>query len=137
MKRLYVVALAVMACLGSLSSTACAQDQDAIVARVPFEFVAGARTMPSGVYSIARLTHDAHTGIAITSRDKSALVLPVAVDQASPQHTAALDFEHVGDKYILSGIQTLDRTYVTAAPRRLATIVQVNGNANATAGGTN
>lgn len=137
MKKLYVVAVAVMACLGSLSSTAGAQDQDAIVVRVPFEFVAGARSLPAGVYSIARLSLDAHTGIAITSQDKSALVLPITVDPASPQHTAALGFDHVGDKYILSQVQTLDRTYITAAPRRLATVVQVNANANATAGGTN
>lgn len=137
MKRLCVVALAVVACLGSLGSTARAQDQDAIVVTVPFEFVAGARTLPAGVYRIARLSLDAHTGIAITSQDKSALVLPLTVDPASPQHSAALGFDHVGDRYILSKIQTLDRTYITATPRRLATVVQVNANSNATAGGTN
>src|SRR6202162_2683941 len=105
MNKSYFIAVLTLTCLLGLGTSARAQDTEGVVAKIPFEFIAGSRTMPAGTYSIGRLSQDAHLGLIIQSHDNGALLLPVAVDEDSAEK-ATLSFEHVGDKYFLTKADT-------------------------------
>jgi hypothetical protein len=55
MKKSYLTAVLMLTCLLGLGVSARAQDADAVVASVPFEFVAGGATLPAGEYTVSRV----------------------------------------------------------------------------------
>jgi hypothetical protein len=134
MKRSYVLVVMAMMCLFVMGRTAGAQDPESVIVSVPFDFVAGARTMAAGTYKVERVSFDAHGGLIIGSRENSALVLPIAVDDASGVQTASLKFERVGDEYILAKVETPDRVYTIAIPPAKTMLVQVKDHKDAVTG---
>ena len=72
---------------------------------VPFEFAVGGETLPADTYTLSRVFAGARSGIVIRSDDHSTFLLPIVLDDA-PAAQAKLGFEHVGDKYVLSKIET-------------------------------
>lgn len=136
MNKSYLTVVLTLTCLLGLGTSACAQDTEGVVAKVPFEFVVGARTMPAGTYSIGRLTQDAHAGLIIRSSDNGALLLPVAVDQDSAEQ-ATLTFEHVGDKYFLTKADTPAGVYIFAIPRSMTVLAQVKVHGTLSSAGSN
>jgi hypothetical protein len=114
-----------------------AQDPDGVVVKVPFEFVAGERTMPAGTYSVGRISSvDPHSGLIIRNYDNSVLVLTTLVETASAQQPA-LSFEHVEDKYFLSKIETPGGIYTIPVPRAVSALVQVRDHSSVSASGSN
>jgi hypothetical protein len=137
MNKLYVTALLTLTCLCGLVVKAHAQDPDGVVVKVPFEFVAGERTMPAGTYSIGRISSvDPHSGLIIRDYDNSVLVLPTLVETASAQQPA-LSFEHVEGKYFLSKVETLGGTYAIPVPRAISAVAQVRNHSSVSASGSN
>jgi hypothetical protein len=136
MNKSYLTVVLTLTCLLGLGTSARAQDTEGVVAKVPFEFVVGARTMPAGTYSIGRLTQDAHAGLIIRSSDNGALLLPVAVDQDSAEQ-ATLTFEHVGDKYFLTKADTPAGVYIFAIPRSMTVLAQVKVHGTLSSAGSN
>ena len=135
MNRLYTfVAMAVM-CLFVTSGTALAQDPEVLVVSVPFEFVVAARTMPPGKYRIDRISLDMRSGLIISGQESSAIVLPLAVDAGSATNSA-LDFERIGDKYLLTKVETPDHAYALAVPPAMTALVQVRDHTDAVHAGT-
>src|SRR5271169_3051529 len=104
-----------LTCLFGLGISAHAQDVDGVVVKVPFEFVAGAKTLPAGTYRISRIHSDATSGLLVYSHDNSAIMLPTAVG-GSAEHSK-LSFERVGNKYFLSQVDTRGGVYSMAIPR--------------------
>jgi hypothetical protein len=122
-----VTVVLTMTCLLGLGISAHAQDASGVVVKVPFEFVAGGKTLPAGTYSVGRLSPGIHPSLIIDSKDNGAfaLVLPVVADGESVGHTE-LSFEHVGDKYFLSKVETPAVIYTILTPRAMTKLAQMN-----------
>jgi hypothetical protein len=111
-------------------------DASRIVVNVPFDFVAGGETLPAGTYSVSRVSTEAQPDLAIRSDDKSALLLPIVFDGV-PDDQAKLGFEHVGDKYYLSKVETLAGVYTIGTPRAMTKIDQMKDHGTMSSSGTN
>jgi len=127
MKTSHFTVVLTMTCLLGLGISAHAQDASGVIVKVPFEFVAGGKTLPAGTYSVGRLSPAIHPALIIDSKDNGAfaLVLPVVRDGESVDHTE-LSFEHVGDKYFLSKVETPAGIYTILTPRAMAKLAQMN-----------
>jgi hypothetical protein len=119
MKKQYVTVLFTLICVVGLGLGARAQEQDTVVTKVPFDFVVGGQVLPAGTYRVSRA--DTTTGsrmLQISSYETGAgvFLVPAVFDDVESKN-AQLNFEHVGDKYFLSAIETPIGTYaVTVSP---------------------
>lgn len=126
MKKSYLMAVLMLICLLGVGVSAHAQDADAVVVSVPFEFVAGGATLPAGEYRISRANSDTNRELAIIGYHKgSAFLLPLAFDDA-PTNRPTLTFEHVGGKYFLSRITTPGGAYAMPASREMIMLGKAN-----------
>jgi hypothetical protein len=111
MKKAYLLAALSLASVLGIGIRAHAQDIDSVIVTVPFEFVAGGATLPAGEYRVGRVNPGANRELTMSSYNKrDTFLLPTAYETVSSNHPT-LSFEHVGDKYFLSKIQTLDTVY--------------------------
>jgi hypothetical protein len=126
MKTYFAVVLT-MTCLLGLGISASAQDASGVVVKVPFEFVAGGKTLPAGTYSVGRLSPGIHPSLIIDSKDNGAfaLVLPIVPDGDSAGRTE-LSFERVGGKYFLSKVATPAGVYTLLTQRAMTRLAQMN-----------
>jgi len=126
MKKSYVATVLMLMCLLGVGVSAHAQDADAVVVSVPFEFVAGSATLPAGEYRVSRINPGVNRELAISGYNKgTAFVLPVAFDDG-PANEPTLSFEHVGGKYFLSRIKTLSGVYTMPTSREMIMLGQAN-----------
>jgi hypothetical protein len=126
MKRSYLTAVLMFTCVLGVGVSARAQDADAVVVSVPFEFVVGGATLPAGDYRVSRLNPGANRELAISGYEKgNAFVLPVAFDDG-PANQPTLSFEHVGGKYFLSRIKTPSGVYTMPASREMVMLGKAN-----------
>jgi hypothetical protein len=126
MNKSYVTAVFMLTCLLGVGVSARAQDADAVVVSVPFEFVAGGATLPAGEYRVSRVNPGATRDLAIRGYNKgNAFLLPLAFDDG-PANQPALSFEHVGGKYFLSKIKTLDGVYTMPTSREMVMLGKAN-----------
>jgi hypothetical protein len=116
-----------MTCLLGLGISANAEDASGVVVKVPFEFVAGGKTLPAGTYGVGRLSPGIHPSLIIDSKDNGAfaLVLPVVADGDSAGRTD-LSFERVGGKYFLSKVTTPAGVYTLLTTRAMTKLAQMN-----------
>jgi hypothetical protein len=134
MNKSYLTVVITLTCMLGLGLSARAQDTEGVRVNVPFEFVAGGSTLPAGTYTVGRASADAHSGITIRSYGHSALALPLVVDGTSAEQPK-LSFEHVGDKYFLSKVDTPGGIYTFATPRAMTNLAQMKTNGTASSGG--
>jgi hypothetical protein len=126
MKKSYLAAVLTLTCVLGIGVSASAQDTDAVVVTVPFEFVAGGATLPAGEYRVSRISPGVNRELAIRGSDKgTAFLLPLAFDGVSSDQPT-LSFEHVGGKYFLSDIKTTGGIYTLALPRKQIALAQTN-----------
>ncbi len=94
-----VVALAVM------SSTCVAHAQETMKVNIPFDFVAGDRSLPAGEYSV-NVTGAMHTLILVDRNvaGTSAILGTNAALAPEPQSQSKLIFNRYGDRYFLSQV---------------------------------
>ena len=136
MKKSYVSVVVTMICLLGLGEGARAQNTGKVVSNVPFEFVVGGVTLPAGVYTVGGASPDAYSSLVlIRSQDKGALLLPIAFDP--PTGRGEFAFEHVGDRYFLSKIETPEGVYTFRTPRAIPKAAQVNDHGTVTYSGAN
>ena len=83
MKKSYLTVVLTLTCLLGLGISASAQDTSNIVANVPFEFVAGGKTLPAGTYSVGSVFPESDLTLIIRSLDKGGVLLPIVFDGAS------------------------------------------------------
>jgi hypothetical protein len=137
MNKSYVTAVLTLTCLFGLGISARAQDPDAVVVKVPFEFIAGGATLPAGEYRVSRANPGVNQELTIRSYDKgSAFVLPLAFAQGTAERPT-LDFENIGGRLFLSKIQTLDGVYTIATPRPMTNLAQMKNHGPASSSGGN
>jgi hypothetical protein len=136
MKKSYLTVVLTLTCLLGLGISARAQDADKIAVNVPFEFVAGGETLPAGTYSVSRVSPEATPALVIRSYDNSVFLLPIAFDGAPADH-AELSFEHIGDKYFLSKVETLAGVYTIGTPRAMTKVAQMKDDGSGSSSGAN
>lgn len=136
MKKSYSAVVLTLTCLLGLSISAHAQDPEKIAVNVPFDFVAGSKTLPAGTYSVSRVSDHASPALVIRSYDNSAFLLPLFFDGVSADH-AELRFEHVGDKYFLSKIETPVGVYAIRTPRAMTQVAQMKDHGTGSSSGAN
>jgi hypothetical protein len=126
MKKSYVMAVLMLTCLLGMRVSAHAQDVDAVVVTVPFEFVAGGATLPAGEYRVSRTNPGVNRELTISGYNKGgAFMLPAAFDAATGAEPT-LSFERVGGKYFLTRIKTLSGIYTMPASREKVMLGQAN-----------
>ena len=96
---------AIMATLSLAATSLVAQSSTPMKVNVPFNFVAGAKTLPAGQYQVQT---DGPSVVWIRSADfKTTLnLIPNSTEDAQMNGVAALKFNRYGDRYFLSQIWT-------------------------------
>lgn len=85
--------------------------------RVPFDFVAGEKQMPAGLYTVRRIRSDAETALLIRSEDgRATAVLLTNTGEANPR-TSALIFRQHGDRYFLAEVSMPGTASVRELPK--------------------
>ena len=75
------------------------------VAKIPFEFVVGDKTLPAGEYAVSGMTaNDAVLRIQSTEQNKSVLRLTSAITNGSPADKGKLVFRRYADQYFLAEV---------------------------------
>ena len=107
----YARFLVAIAFILGLSGAAKAENQDGVIATLPFSFVVGGKTLPAGTYTMRTVSGESGL-LMITNHDtsKSVFVLPYVNDSASTDKPE-LDFQRGGDEHFLSSIHTALRDY--------------------------
>jgi hypothetical protein len=136
MKKFYFIAVLTLTCAFGLGISARAQDADGVVVEVPFEFVAGGKTLPAGAYTVSRVFPESQPGLVIQSYDNSAFLLPIIFDGTGAKQ-ATLAFNHVEDKYFLSKVETPIGTYTIGMPRAMTKVAQTKDRVTLSSSGTN
>lgn len=136
MRKSYLTGVLMLTCLLGVGISARAQDADAVVVSVPFEFVAGRATLPAGEYRINRANPGVTQELAIRGYDKGgAFLSPVAFDEVA-NDMPTLSFEHVGGKYFLSRVKTPGGVYTIAPSREMIMLGRMNTPSGLTSSGT-
>jgi hypothetical protein len=112
MKKYSVVVITLLFCCG-MALTAHAQEEGKVVVTVPFEFIAGSKSLPAGTYTIGRAFSETNSALIISSGTDGSFVMPAAFDGAAGDKVQ-LSFEHVGETYLLSEVATEIGTYTVA-----------------------
>ena len=131
MKKYAKILVAVTFILG-LSVAAKAETLPEVVAKFPFQFVVGGKTLPAGTYKVSRLGDDPLSALMLTNDDSTAsvFVLPLSIAEPSSDKPK-VGFERVGESYILSSIHTGDFVYNIPVSRSLAMVAAAHGNVSA------
>ena len=137
MKKSYLMALLTLTCLLGLGLTAHAQDLDRVVVTVPFAFVAGGATLPAGDYSVIRANPGVNRELAITGYNNGgAFLLPLGFDEG-PSNAPTLSFAHIGGRYYLSKVKTLNGVYTMPLPPAAIALARTDSQSTLSSSGTN
>jgi hypothetical protein len=136
MQKHYSAVVLALVCILGLGVTAQAQDAGGVIVKVPFEFVAGGKTLPAGTYRVSRVSPETQPGLFIRSDKDGAMLLPTVFDGAAAEQSE-LSFAHVGDKYFLSKVGTPAGVYTIATPRAMTQLAQKKNHAGMSSSGAN
>ena len=118
MKQQLASVLLLITGLFGLAAGAKAETHREVIVKIPYEFVAGGRTLPAGTYTVTRLSDSRLGGLSISSYDTRSGALVLANQfKSRPADDTKILFERVGDMYYLSAIETLDGVYTLPLPR--------------------
>jgi hypothetical protein len=117
MKKKYLTVLFTLISVLGLGLGARAQEQDTVLAKVPYAFVVSGQVLPAGTYRIGRIsTSPRALEISSSETGASAFLIPTLFDDTQTGN-AQFSFEHVGNKYFLSAIGTPIGTYSITVPQ--------------------
>jgi len=117
MKKQYLTVLFTLICVLGLGLGARAQgEEDTVLAKVPYDFVVRGQVLPAGTYRVSRInTSSRELEISSYETGASAFLIPTFFDDTQTGH-AQFSFEHVGNTYFLSAIETPIGTYDITIP---------------------
>jgi hypothetical protein len=122
MKTIYVRVLSAFFGLAALAVATRAQELDQIIVNVPYNFVVSGKTLPAGTYRINRGSDHVAQVLAITGVENSEGVLLISSEVASAREDKPhLTFQHVGDQYVLSQIETAEHIFTVPVSTKAAT----------------
>lgn len=137
MKKQYLTVLFTLICVLGLGLGAQAQEEDTVLAKIPYEFVVAGQVLPAGTYRVRRInTTGSSRALEISSYEtrSSAFLIPTVFDNFKTGH-AQLNFEHVGNKYFLSAIETPIGTYAIAIPPSAVELARMEQQRTVSSGG--
>jgi hypothetical protein len=132
MKTTYVRFLSAFFALAALAAAGTrAQEVDQLLVNVPYAFVVSGKTLPAGTYRVNRINDRDLTQLEITGVENGASVLLVSGNVIPTQEDKpALRFEHIGDQYFLSRIETADHIFTIRVPAKAAPVVAMKKQTN-------
>jgi hypothetical protein len=135
MKKYYLTVLFTFICLLGLGVGARAQEEDTIIAEVPYDFVAGGAVLPAGTYRVSRVDTGGTRELLIRSEETGAgaFVVPTVFAYA-PGENAHLSLQLVGNKYFLTAIQTSNGVYTMAIPRSAVKLAEMDQHGTSSSG---
>ena len=136
MKKQYLTVLFTLICVLGLGLGARAQEEDTVVSNVPFDFLIAGKILPAGTYRVSRVNTAGSRELEISSYDAHAgvLFIPTDFDDFQTGH-AQLNFEHVGNKYFLSAIETPIGTYDITIPPSAIELARTEQQGTSSSGG--
>jgi hypothetical protein len=137
MKKQYLTVLFTLICVLGLGLGAQAQEEDTVRANIPYDFVVAGQVLPAGTYRVSRIdTTGSSRALEISSYETrgSAFLIPTVFDDFQTGH-AQLNFEHVGDKYFLSAIETPIGTYTVTIPPSAIELARMEQQRTSSSGG--
>src|SRR6266849_2858741 len=137
MKKYYLAVLFTSIFVLGLGLGARAQDEDTVVAKVPYDFVVAGTVLPAGTYRVSRVETSGQRELIIRNYETGASVflIPTVFADAPAEH-ARLSLQPVGNKYFLSEIQTSNGVYTIAIPSSAIKLAQMEQQ-GASASGSN
>lgn len=137
MKQRLASALLIITGLFGLAAGAKAETHREVIVNIPYEFVAGGRTLPAGTYTVSRLSDDRLGSLRIASYEQRSGVLVLANQfEDRPANDTKISLEHVGGMYFLRTIETPDGVYTLPLPRSALLMAKSAHTDGATASGT-
>lgn len=129
-------ALLILTTLCGLVVGATAETHREVIVTIPYEFVAGGRTLPSGTYIVSRLSNDRLSGLSIASHEQRSgvLVLPNHFENR-PGDDTKIRFERVGGMYYLNSIEIFDGVYTVSLPRSISMLARSKHSGSTSASG--
>jgi hypothetical protein len=124
-KQCLTILLALIGLFG-LGASAQAQEEGKVLAKIPYQFVAGGETLPAGTYTITRVSSERLRTLEIRNNETpkdNAFLQPIYSDDAV--NHAELSLERVGDTYYLSRVATLAGAYTLPIPKAANTVAKV------------
>ena len=124
--------------LFGLAEEARAQDASTIVTDVPVHFVARDATLPVGTYTISgSVSPGAPPGLVlIRAHPKGTFLLPTVFDGTPAEH-GTFGFEHVGDTYFLSKVETPWGVYTSNTTQAITKVAQIKDHTTLTSSDAN
>jgi hypothetical protein len=118
MRKQYLRILIALITVAGLGVVAKGQDLDQVTVKIPYEFVAGGKTLPAGSYKVERLIGVNERELVLRSLDNHTSTLVVAtVLESNSIDKASVSFEHVGDQFFLSEIKSADHVFTIPVSR--------------------
>ena len=127
MKTTYVRILSAFLGLAAFAAATWALEIDQIIVNVPYEFVAGGKTLPAGTYRVKRANdHDTRV-LAITSFENRQGVLLLSSDiSPTRDDKPALSFDVIGNQHFLSRIETADHIFTIPVSAKANRLIAMN-----------
>ena len=105
--RMMVMAALVAVAMLASTRVASAQDRNQILVKVPFDFVAGNKTMPGGEYAVKAIGPTNMLILVARTDSTSSAFLPThAAVSSQPQMESKLVFNRYGNRYFLAQVWT-------------------------------
>ena len=119
MKKHCVRILSAFFGLAALAVASKGQTPDQIVVKIPYEFVAGGKTLPAGTYKVNRVSENNQRALTISSFENHAAVFVLSSEVASRSgaEQPSVSFQQVGEQHLLSKIETADHVYTIPVSR--------------------
>jgi hypothetical protein len=136
MKTIYVRFFSAFVALAALAVATRAQAVDKLVVNIPHDFVAAGKTLPAGTYTINRINDFNNTELSLTSFENKDGVLLISSEVApTREDKPALTFNHVGNQYFLSRIETLEHVFTIPVSAKPAVLVAIKNQSAPSASG--
>jgi len=103
-----MMVMAALVAVAMLASTRVARAQDQLMVNVPFDFVAGNKTMPAGEYAVKAIGPTNMLVLVARTDSTSSAFLPThAAVSSQPQIESKLVFNRYGNRYFLAQVWTV------------------------------
>ena len=137
MKQQLAGVLLIIIGLFGLAVGAKAETHPEVIVDIPYEFVAGGRTLSAGKYTVSRLSDDRRAGLSIASYEqRSGVFVQPTQFENRRAGDARVSFEHLGGMYFLRSIETSDGVYTLSLPRSAVLMAKSAHTDNMSASGT-
>jgi hypothetical protein len=127
MKTICVRFLSAFFGLAAMAVAGRAQAIDQVIVNVPYEFVVAGKTLPAGDYRINRTSTSNVFELALTNVENRTGVLLLSGEVSDTREgKPSVSFEHIGDQYFLSTIETAEHIFTIPVTTKPAPVVAKN-----------